>query len=98
MSKKNIKDLNRGQVIGVGKANILWPGLSAPIIRGRELVQQQQLPPDPEREQRLIQLRDKMGTHKFAKLSPIERGWSGAKLPGRSIGPPDPVGEGTHDI
>lgn len=43
------KDLNRGQVIGVGKANIQWPGLSAPIIRGRELVQQQQLPEDPER-------------------------------------------------
>ena len=29
------------------------------------------------------------------KLSPIERGWSGTKLPGRSLGPPDPVGEGT---
>jgi small subunit ribosomal protein S5 len=43
------KDLNRGQIIGVGKANILWPGLSAPIIRGRELIQQQKLPEDPER-------------------------------------------------
>ena len=43
------KDLNRGQVIGIGKANIQWPGLSAPIIRGRELVQQQQLPEDTER-------------------------------------------------
>lgn len=34
-----------------------------------------------------------MGTHRFAKLSPTERGWSGAKMSGRSIGPPDPVGE-----
>lgn len=29
----------------------------------------------------------------FQKLSPLERGWSGAKMPGRSIGPPDAIGE-----
>ncbi|KAJ3636733.1 hypothetical protein MTP99_000248 [Tenebrio molitor] len=95
VSKKNIKDLNRGQVIGVGKANILWPGLTAPIIRGKEVVEQQQLPEDPERQKRLNELRDQMGSHRYAKLSPIERGWSGAKMPGRSIGPPDPIGEDT---
>lgn len=72
----------------------MWPGLSAPIIRGKELVQQQQLPADPDREKRLIELRNQMGHYKFAKLSPLERGWSGAKMPGRSIGPPDPIGEG----
>ncbi|CAG9763251.1 unnamed protein product [Ceutorhynchus assimilis] len=93
VSKKNIKDLNRGQLIGVGKANIVWPGLSAPIIRGKELVEQIQLPANPDREQKLIQLRDTMGARKFAKLSPLERGWSGSKMPGRSLGPPDPVGE-----
>lgn len=43
------RDLNRGQIIGVGKANIVWPGLSSPIIQGKELVKQKQLPPDPER-------------------------------------------------
>lgn len=85
--------MNRGQVIGVGKANMMWPGLTAPIIRGRELVQQQKLPEDPDREANLIKIRDAMGTVKFQKLSPIERGWSGAKMPGRSIGPPDPIGE-----
>lgn len=93
--KKMSKDLNKGQVIGVGKANIVWPGLSAPIIRGRELIQQQKLPEDPEREAKLIKLRDEMGTFRYMKLSPIERGWTGAKMPGRSIGPPDPIGEGT---
>lgn len=96
VSKKNIKDLNKGQVIGVGKANIVWPGLSAPIIRGKELVTQHQLPEDPEREKKLNEIRNKMGTFKFAKLSPIERGWSGSKMPGRSIGPPDPIGEGWY--
>ncbi|XP_017776569.1 PREDICTED: 28S ribosomal protein S5, mitochondrial [Nicrophorus vespilloides] len=97
VSKKNIKDLNRGQLIGVGKANIVWPGLSAPIIRGKELVQQQELPPDPDREQKLIQLRNSMGTTRFGKLSPIERGWTGTKMPGRSIGPPDAVGEDSFE-
>lgn len=74
---------------------MLWPGLSGSILRGKELVEQQRLPDDPEREKRLIELRNKMGTFRYARLSPIERGWSGTKLPGRSIGPPDPVGEGT---
>ncbi|KAK4884382.1 hypothetical protein RN001_000653 [Aquatica leii] len=93
VSKRNIKDLNRGQIIGVGKANILWPGLTAPIIRGKELVEQQQLPPDPDREKKLIEIRNQMGNIRPPKLSPLERGWSGAKMPGRSIGPPDPIGE-----
>lgn len=91
------KDLNRGQVIGIGKANIHWPGLSAPIIRGRELVQRQQFPPDPEREAKLIKLRDSMSGRKFQKLSPLERGWSGNKMPGRSLGAPDPIGEDAFD-
>lgn len=78
----------------IGKVNMLWPGLSAPVIRGRELVEQQRLPDDPEREKKLIEIRSKMGGQRRMKLSPIERGWTGAKLPGRSIGPPDPIGEG----
>ncbi|GLH01531.1 28S ribosomal protein S5, mitochondrial [Gryllus bimaculatus] len=93
IGRKSSKDLNRGQVIGVGKANIVWPGLNAPIIRGRELVQHQQLPPDPEREKKLEEIRNKMGVFKPIRLSPMERGWSGSKMPGRSIGPPDSIGE-----
>lgn len=91
------KDLNRGQIIGIGKENILWPGLNAPIIRGRELVQQQKLPPDPEREKKLIKLRDSMGNFRVLRINPIDRGWSGSKMPGRSIGPPDTVGEDTFE-
>ncbi|XP_023935973.1 28S ribosomal protein S5, mitochondrial [Bicyclus anynana] len=86
-----IRDLNRGQIIGVGKVNMLWPGLSAPVIRGRELLKQQRLPDDPERMEKLIKLRDSMTKFRRLKLSPIERGWSGSRMPGRSIGPPDPV-------
>ncbi|KAL4717931.1 hypothetical protein ACJJTC_001349 [Scirpophaga incertulas] len=88
-----IRDLNRGQVIGVGKINMLWPGLSAPVIRGRELLKQQRLPDDSERMEKLIKLRDSMTKFRRLKLTPIERGWSGNRMPGRSIGPPDPIGE-----
>lgn len=73
---------------------MLWPGLNAPIIRGKELVVQQKLPDDPEREAKLHQLRNAMGQFRAIKINPIDRGWSGNKAPGRSIGPPDPVGEG----
>ncbi|KAK0182474.1 hypothetical protein PV327_000614 [Microctonus hyperodae] len=96
-SRRVIKNLNKGQVIGVGKVNMIWPGLNAPIIRGRELVQQQQLPEDPEREKKLFQLRDAIEKRRRAKLSPLERGWTGGKPGGRSIGPPDPVGDDTFE-
>jgi len=95
--KKTSKDLNRGQTIGIGKTNILWPGLNAPIIRGKELVQQQNLPDDPERERNIIKLRDSMGGFRMMKINPIDRGWSGSKMPGRSIGPPDAVGDETFE-
>lgn len=38
-----------------------------------------------------------MATFRRIKLSPLERGWSGKKLGGRSIGPPDPIGDDTFD-
>lgn len=96
VGKRPTKNLNRGQIIGVGKVNMVWPGLTQPVLRGKELVQQKKLPEDPEREARLIKLRDSMTRGTRQKLSPLERGWSGGKLGGRSIGPPDPIGEGTE--
>nr|WAM65126.1 ribosomal protein RIB [Endoclita signifer] len=91
--KRKVRDLNRGQVIGVGKINMLWPGLSAPIIRGRELLKQQRLPDDPERTAKLMAFRDSISGFRSLRLSPIERGFTGSRMPGRSIGPPDPIGE-----
>lgn len=35
-----------------------------------------------------------MTSFRRLKLNPSERGWSGIRMPGRKIGPPDPVGEG----
>ncbi|XP_075222075.1 mitochondrial ribosomal protein S5 [Lycorma delicatula] len=95
--RKIAKNLNRGQVIGVGRANIIWPGLTTAVLRGKELVERQKLPEDPDRDAKLIKLRNEMGKFRPLKLSPIERGWSGTKMPGRSIGPPDPVGTDTFE-
>ncbi|KAG4076039.1 hypothetical protein HA402_011513 [Bradysia odoriphaga] len=86
------KDLNKGQVIGVGKTNMVWPGLNAPVVQGRELIKQQKLPENPDWEGNLRNVRDKMSGKKRFKLSPLERGWAGGKANGRSMGPPDPIG------
>ncbi|XP_018028254.1 28S ribosomal protein S5, mitochondrial [Hyalella azteca] len=95
--RKLAKDLNRGQVIGVGAVNMVWPGLNAPIIRGQEVVQQQMLGPDPDRHRKLLEIRDKMGRVRFRKVNPLERGWTGTKMGGKKIGPPDPVGNDTFE-
>ncbi|XP_063846777.1 small ribosomal subunit protein uS5m-like [Scylla paramamosain] len=97
VGKKIAKDLNRGQVIGIGRENMVWPGLNAPILRGRELIQQHQLPKDEEREAKLIKIRDSQGKFRMLKLDPLERGWSGTKMPGRSIGAPNAIGEDSFE-
>ncbi|XP_012226046.1 small ribosomal subunit protein uS5m [Linepithema humile] len=91
------RDLNRGQLLGVGKIPIQFPGLNTSVFRGKELVQQQKLPVDPEREEKLAKLRQTQVGRRRNKLSPLERGWTGAQMGGRKLGPPDPVGEDHFD-
>ncbi|KYN06249.1 PREDICTED: 28S ribosomal protein S5, mitochondrial [Cyphomyrmex costatus] len=92
------RDLNKGQIIGVGKIPVQFPGLNTPVFRGRELVQQQKLPMDPERQERLAKLRQNYQLRpKRIKVSPLERGWTSAQIGGRKIGPPDPIGDDTFD-
>jgi small subunit ribosomal protein S5 len=88
------RDLNKGQIIGVGKVPMLFPGLNAPVFRGKEMLKQQNLPADPEREEKLAQLRQSQTGRKRIKLSPLERGWTSVTMCGRKIGPPDAIGEG----
>jgi len=97
VGRKRITDLNKGQVLGVGKANIQFPGLNAPIVKGREVLQQKTLPPSPEREQQLIKLRDQMGRIRYTANPPLLRGWSGSRFPGQSVGPPDPIAGHTFE-
>lgn len=39
------------------------------------------------------QIRDNMGNFRMFKMSSLDRGWSGTKMPGRSIGAPDAIDE-----
>jgi len=92
-SKTQKKDLNRGQNLGDGKYNMLWPGLNSPVIRGRDMVDRQRLPENPERMKKLIEFREMQQVKKRRKFSPIERGWSGGNPKGQFFGPPDPIGD-----
>ena len=71
--------------------------MNTPIIKGKEIVQQQILPSDNDREKLLLKLRDSVAGFRVMKIDPIDRGWSGSKMPGRSIGPPDSIGEDTFN-
>lgn len=55
-----------------------------------------QLPPDPERTQELIKMRDQMSRIRHKALAPLQRGFSGSRFPGQSVGPPDPIGDCKH--
>ena len=70
---------------------MVWPGLNAPIIKGREVIRQKQLPPNPDREAELVKIRDQMSRIRYTSLPPLSRGWSGSRFPGQSVGPPDDV-------
>ncbi|KAJ6217809.1 hypothetical protein RDWZM_008966 [Blomia tropicalis] len=91
VNKKNYKDLNRGQIIGVGEKNFLWPGLNAPVIKGSEVVQHQELKQDPKYKENILKIRDQMERRNRTYVHPLERGWSSTKLLGKWIGPPDPI-------
>ena len=71
----------------------MWPGLNTPVIRGREVMTRKQLPPNPERSQEIVRMRDQMSRIRYTALPPLLRGFSGNRFPGQSIGPPDPVGD-----
>lgn len=90
-NKKVFKDLNKGQIMGVGEKNFIWPGLNAPLTKGKEIVQIQESKPDQSYHDNLIKMRDQMEKRKRASVHQLERGWSGTKLLGKWIGPPDPV-------
>lgn len=72
---------------------MVWPGLNAPVIKGRELISIKPLPPDPERETKIKEARDRTSQFRTFKVPALQRGWTGGKLGGTSIGPPDPVGD-----
>ncbi|CAF0914416.1 unnamed protein product [Adineta ricciae] len=91
------KDLNLGQRIGQGKSNIQWPGLNAPVVQGREPVPIVERPPDPMREQRLLEVRNRLDRFRRLSIPPSERGFTGGSPAGKSLGQPESINEITFE-
>ena len=81
-----------------GRENILWPGLNAPVIKGRSVLSMQKLPPNPDYEKQLVKIRDEMSRISYQSPPPLFRGWSGGRIPGQGVGPPDPVADCKFDL
>lgn len=89
--KKLAKDLNRGQQIGLGRINMVWPGLNAPVTQGKQAILQKKMPQNKDYLNDLLRIRNEMDTYRKREHHPLDRGWSGTRLVGRWIGPPDPI-------
>lgn len=74
---KRAKDLNKGQQIGIGKLNIIWPGLNSQVVKGREVVEIKQMPQDDSYSQNLVEIRNQLDTYMKVRVNPLSRGWSG---------------------
>lgn len=76
-----------------GKSNIQWPGLNAPVVQGREIVPIAERPPDPMREQKLLEVRNRLDRFRRLSIPPNERGFTGGSPAGKSLGTPEPIDE-----
>ncbi|XP_067883585.1 28S ribosomal protein S5, mitochondrial [Heterodontus francisci] len=89
--RKMKKDLNRGQMIGEGRAGFLWPGLNAPVVKSGTI---QSIGKRDQSQQEVLQaevLREREEWDKRRKMKiKRERGWTGNSWGGISLGPPDP--------
>ena len=78
-------NLNKGQKIGFGKTNMIWPGLTSPVVQANTLIEIKKLPPssEPVTEEAVTKRK------RFFKIHPLERGWHGTNIKGRSLGSPE---------
>lgn len=76
-----------------GRENILWPGLNTPAIKNSMINRISQAPVTQERDDKMQRLREQPMKPKRTAPPPLIRGWTGARMGGRSIGAPDPVGD-----
>lgn len=95
--RKRRIDLHAGQKLGVGNKPMMWPGLNAPIIKGKNIMQLAKLPPNENQDEEIKKVRARQNTFRVFKIPAMQRGWSGKKFPGMSIGPPDPVDDYTFE-
>ncbi|ELU12582.1 hypothetical protein CAPTEDRAFT_156921 [Capitella teleta] len=86
-------NLNKGRPLGSGRDNILWPGLNTPVLKHSVINKISQVPVNPERDERLAKIREQHSGFKRSAPPPLVRGWTGARMGGKSIGQPEAVGD-----
>nr|AWD75463.1 28S ribosomal protein S5 [Callistoctopus minor] len=95
--RKRKIDLHIGQILGDGQQQMVWPGLNAPVLKGKKLLSVENLPPNPDRKEQIQKARDRFQRSRHFKIPAMLRGWTGRRMPGMSIGPPDPVDDFTFE-
>jgi len=93
-------DLNRGQYLGDGKRRLIWPGLNKPMMKkaqDRPEMTHSQGELDKQRENRMLEMRDKVNKKKRPTIPPLLRGYTGSRAPGQRFGPPDAIGDQTFE-
>lgn len=85
---RKIVNLNRGQIVGVGKKVVALPGLNTKIFEGKRVNKVKPLKDNESYEEKLQSFRSELVLRKKQVMHPLERGFSGTNLYGRSIGFP----------
>ncbi|XP_029646154.1 28S ribosomal protein S5, mitochondrial [Octopus sinensis] len=95
--RKRKVDLHIGQILGDGQQQMVWPGLNAPVMKGKKLLNVESLPHNPDRKEQIQKVRDRFQRSRHLKIPALQRGWTGRRMPGMSIGPPDPLDDFTFE-
>ena len=91
-------DLNRGQQIGKGRKGIQLPGLNVKVYEKSVANKIRILQDNQNYESDLQSMRSDLGVRTKQKIHPLERGFSGTTLVGRSIGIPDDLKDELKDF
>lgn len=86
-------DLNKGQIVGVGKKVISLPGLNTKVYEKSGPMKIKTLGDNEGYESKLQSLRGDQQLRQKQRIHPLERGFSGTQPYGRSIGIPDELKE-----
>lgn len=79
------------RLLRLGPVRALLPGFDSPPIKGKiysAAEQLQYLPPDPDRQARILEKQQDVRRKKKQRMHPLLRGYSGTKTEGRKLGWP----------
>lgn len=90
----SFQNLHRGQRLGMGEAEILWPGLNSPVADPKH-GQKNKIQPMPtgrfqDYQEHVAEVRDLRGRAggRRQRQTPLERGWTSARPAGKTYQPP----------